>query len=184
MFRLSSTLEIESDRDKISLDCFPSLRTINMYPMLFIRRERHHVSQTTTLGASPPLTLGFHPSKRHAALIASRDQGSVVLAITLVLLILKRFLWRVMLIILMFVAWLLVDLLCFVVYHLRISCCLCAVTFQSHASSYCIELVAQRQHPASFMSSISNLLWFALILGVGIISARLGLANRLDDPVA
>ena len=32
------------------------------------------------LGASPPLILGFHPSKRHAALIASRDQGSVVLA--------------------------------------------------------------------------------------------------------
>src|SRR6185295_14795995 len=23
----------------------------------------HHVSQTTTLGASPPLILGFHPSK-------------------------------------------------------------------------------------------------------------------------
>ena len=37
--------------------------------------ERHHVSQTTTLGASPPLILGFHLSKRHAALIASRDQG-------------------------------------------------------------------------------------------------------------
>ena len=34
------------------------------------------------------------------------------------------------------------------------------------------------------MSSRSNLLWFALILGVGIISARLGLANGLDDPVA
>ena len=65
------------------------------------------------LGASPPLILGFHPSKRHAALIASCDQGSVVLAFTLVLLILKRFLWRVMLVILMFVAWLLVDPLCF-----------------------------------------------------------------------
>ena len=63
-----------------------------MYPMLFMKRERHHVSQTTTLGASPPLILGFHPSKRHAALIASRDQGSVVLAFTLVLLVLKRFL--------------------------------------------------------------------------------------------
>ena len=59
------------------------------------------------------LILGFHPSKRHAALIASRDQGSVVLAFTLVLLVLKRFLWRVMLVILMFVAWLLVDPLCF-----------------------------------------------------------------------
>ena len=111
--RFSSRLEIESNRDKISLDCFPSLRTINMYPMLFMKRERHHVSQTTILGASPPLILGFHPSKRHVALIASCDQGSVVLAFTLVLLVLKRFWWRVMLVILMFVAWLLVDLLCF-----------------------------------------------------------------------
>ena len=42
------------------------------------KRERHHVLQTT-LDAPPPLTLGFHPSKRHAALIASCDQGSVVL---------------------------------------------------------------------------------------------------------
>ena len=37
------------------------------------------------------------------------------------------------------------------------------VMFQSYASSCRIELVAQRQHPASFMSSRSNLLWFALI---------------------
>ena len=89
-----------------------------------------------------------------------------------------------MLVIPMFVAWLLVDLLCFVAYHLRISRCSCAITFQSHASSCHIELVAQKQHSASFMSSRSNLLWFALILGVGVISARLGLANGLDDPVA
>ena len=63
------------------------------YVPYVIRRkeERHHVSQSTTLGASPPLILGFHPSKRHAALIASCDQGSVVLAFTLVLLVLKRF---------------------------------------------------------------------------------------------
>ena len=54
--------------------------------------------------------------------------------------------------------------------------------FQSHASSCHIELVAQRQHPASFMSSRSNLLWFALILRVCVISARLGLANGLNDP--
>ena len=71
-----------------------------------------------------------------------------------------------------------------VAYHLRISCCLCAIMFQSQASFYRIELVAQGQHPASFMFSRSNLLWFALILRVGIISATLGLANRLDDPVA
>ena len=75
-----------------------------MYPMIFVKEERHHVSQTTTLGAPPPLILGFHPSKRHVALIASCDQGSVVLAFTLVLLILKRFLWRVVLVILIFVA--------------------------------------------------------------------------------
>ena len=98
--------------------------------------------QSTTLGASPPLILGFHPSKRHAALIASCDQGSIVLAFTLVLLVLKRFLWRVMLVILMFVAWLLVDLSGFVAYHLRISCCLCAIMSSSDTSSRCIELVA------------------------------------------
>ena len=65
-----------------------------MYPMLFVKKERQHVSQTTILSAPPPLILGFHPSKRHAALIASRDQGSVVLTFTLVLLVLKRFLWQ------------------------------------------------------------------------------------------
>ena len=96
--------------------------------MLFMKRESSRLANNN-LGASPPLILGFHPSKRHAALIASRDQGSVVLASTLVLLVLKHFLWRVMLVILVFVAWLLVDLLCFVDYHLRISCCLCAVMF-------------------------------------------------------
>ena len=44
IFRFSSRLELESDRDKISLDCFPSLRTINMYPMLFMKEACHHVS--------------------------------------------------------------------------------------------------------------------------------------------
>ena len=83
----------------------------------------------------------------------------------------------------MFVVWLLVDPLCFVAYHLRISCCLCVVTFQSYASSCCIELVAQRQHPASFKFNRSDLSWFALILRVCVISVRLGLANGLDDPV-
>ena len=61
-----------------------------MYPMVFVKEEHHHVSQTTTLGTPPPLILGFRPSKHHAALIASRDQGSVVLAFTLVLLVLKH----------------------------------------------------------------------------------------------
>ena len=132
-FRFSLRLEIESDRNKISLDCFPSLRTINMYPVLFMKRRTSSRLANINLGASPPLILGFHPSKRYVALIASRDQGSVVLTFTLVLLVLKRFLWRVMLVILMFVAWLLVDLLCFVAYHLRISCYfLC-----SHVSILC-----------------------------------------------
>ena len=89
-----------------------------------------------------------------------------------------------MLVILMFVAWSLVDLSCFIVYHLRISCCLCAVTFQSHANSRCIELVAQRQHPISFKFNGSDLLWFALTLRVCVISAMLGLVNGLDDLVA
>ena len=129
IFRFSSKLEIESNRDKISLDYFPSLRTINMYPMLFMKRRTSSRLANNNLGASPPLILGFHPSKRRAALIASRDQGSVVLAFTLVLLVLKHFWWRVMLVILIFVAWLLVDLLCYAAYHLRISCCLCAVMF-------------------------------------------------------
>ena len=46
---------------------------------------------TTILDAPPPLILGFHPSKSHAALITSCDQGSIVLAFTLVLLVLKHF---------------------------------------------------------------------------------------------
>ena len=56
-----------------------------------IRLHTAGVSATTNLGAPPPLILGFHPSKRHAALIASCDQGSVVLAFTLVLLVLSVF---------------------------------------------------------------------------------------------
>ena len=39
-----------------------------MYPMILVKGERHHILQTTSLGAPPPLILGFHPSKRHAAL--------------------------------------------------------------------------------------------------------------------
>ena len=70
---------------------FPKSPDYKYVPFVIHERERHHDSQTTTLGASPPLILGFHPSKRHAALIASCDQGSVVLTFTLVLLILKRF---------------------------------------------------------------------------------------------
>ena len=59
--------------------------------MIFVKEERHYVLQTTTLGTPQPLILGFRSSKRHAALIASCDQGSVVPAFTLVLLVLKCF---------------------------------------------------------------------------------------------
>ena len=61
-----------------------------MYLMLFVKK-RTSSRFATNLGAPPPLILGFHPSKRHAALITSCDQGSIVLAFTLVLLVLKRF---------------------------------------------------------------------------------------------
>ena len=37
--RFSLRLEIESNRDKISLDCFPCLRTINLYPLLFMKES-------------------------------------------------------------------------------------------------------------------------------------------------
>ena len=62
------------------------------YVPYFIRKRRTSSRlQTTTLGAPPPLILGFHSSKRHAALIASCDQDIIVLAFTLALLVLKRF---------------------------------------------------------------------------------------------
>ena len=63
-----------------------------MYPLLFMKESVITPRKTTTLGASPPLILGFHPSKCHAVVIASCDQGSIVLAFILVLLVLKRFL--------------------------------------------------------------------------------------------
>ena len=58
--------------------------------MTFVKEERHHVLQQH-LGAPPPLILGFHPNKCYAALIAPRDQGAIVLASILVLLVLKHF---------------------------------------------------------------------------------------------
>ena len=70
---------------------FPKSPDINMYPMLFMKRRTSSRLANNNLSTSPPLILGFHPSKRHAALIVSRDQGSVILAFTLVLLVLKRF---------------------------------------------------------------------------------------------
>ena len=122
----------------ISLDYFPSLRTINVYLMIFVKERTSSRFANNNSRRTATLILGFRPSKRHATLIASYDQGSVVLAFTLVLLVLKHFLWRVVLVILMFVAWLLVDSSCFIAYHLRILCCFCAIMFQSYANSCCL----------------------------------------------
>ena len=84
-FRLESVL------DAIRFRLFPKSPDYKYVSYDICKEERHHVSQSTTLGASPPLILGFHPSKHHVALIASCDQGSVVLTFTLVLLVLKHF---------------------------------------------------------------------------------------------
>ena len=54
---------------------FPKSPDYKYVPYGIRKEERHHVSQTTTLGASPPLILGFHPSKRHAALIVFLRSG-------------------------------------------------------------------------------------------------------------
>ena len=43
-----------------------------MYPVTFVKGGTLSRLTNNNLGASPPLILGFHPSKRHAALIASR----------------------------------------------------------------------------------------------------------------
>ena len=55
---------------------FPKSLDYKYVSYVIHKEERHHVSQTTTLGASPPLILGFHLSKRHAALIASGQRCS------------------------------------------------------------------------------------------------------------
>ena len=97
-FRLESVL------DAIRFRFFSKSPDYKYVPYVIRKRKTSSRLQSTTLGATPPLILGFHPSKRHAALIASCDQCSVFLAFTLVLLVLKHFLWRVMLVILIFAA--------------------------------------------------------------------------------
>ena len=52
--KISSRLEIESDRDKISLDCFPSLRTINMYPMLFMKKTSSRLANNNSRRIATP----------------------------------------------------------------------------------------------------------------------------------
>ena len=90
--------------------------------------------QTTTLGASPPLILGFHPSKRHAAL--GQHCSYLYLGITRT----EAFLMASNASYPDVRSIALVDLLCFVAYHLRISCCLYAIMLSSYTSSRCIEL--------------------------------------------
>ena len=53
-FRSSLSLEIESDRDKISLDCFPSLRTINMYPLLFVKGASSQLANNNSRRITTP----------------------------------------------------------------------------------------------------------------------------------
>ena len=77
--------------DAIRFRLFSKSPDYKYVPYVILKGRTSSRLQTTTLGAPPPLILGFHPSKRHAALIASCDQGSVVLAFTLELLVLKRF---------------------------------------------------------------------------------------------
>ena len=75
--------------DELVLSC-PSLCNINMYPLSFVNKGTIHVRERQSRRTATPI-LRFHPSKRHATLITSCDQGSIVLAFTLVLLVLKRF---------------------------------------------------------------------------------------------
>ena len=58
-----------------------------MYPGPFNKQRIIH--RHNQLGASPPLSQGFSQGKCHAALIASRDQGSTVLVLLSAFLVLK-----------------------------------------------------------------------------------------------
>ena len=84
-----------------------------MYPMVFVKEEHHHVSQTKTLGASPPLNLGFHPSKRHATLIVFLQSGQHCSCLYLGITRTEAFFMAINASYPDVVAWLLVDLLCF-----------------------------------------------------------------------
>ena len=46
-----------------------------MYPMLFMKRRTSSRLANNNLGVSPPLILGFHPSKRHADLGITRTEA-------------------------------------------------------------------------------------------------------------
>jgi hypothetical protein len=55
-----------------------------------IQEEEQIILRHNQFGASPPLSQGFSQGKRHAALIASRDQGSTVLILLSAFLVLKH----------------------------------------------------------------------------------------------
>jgi hypothetical protein len=59
-----------------------------MYTGSFNKEERI-ILRHNQFGTSPPLSQGFSQDKRHAALIASRDQGSTVFILLSAFLILK-----------------------------------------------------------------------------------------------
>ena len=62
---------------------FPKSLDYKYVPYVIHEKETSSRLANNNLGATPPLILGFHPSKRHAALIALCDQGSIVLALYL-----------------------------------------------------------------------------------------------------
>ena len=128
--------------DSIRFRLFPKSPDYKYVPYVIRKRKTSSCLQSTTLGATPPLILGFHPSKRHAALIASRDQGSIVLALYLGITRTEAFFMASSTSYLGVRSTALVDLLCFVAYRLRISCYLYAIMPSSYTSSRCVELAA------------------------------------------
>ena len=150
--------------------------------MLFIKKH-HHISQTTILGASPPLILGFHPSKRHAALIALRS-GQHCSCFYLGITRTEAFFMasnasypdiRSMI----FSGFTVLLLLIIYEYH---------VVSVLPRFNLMLVLVAQNQSHRDntlLLLCLVDLIYYGLLLSlrVCVISARLGLANGLDDPV-
>ena len=72
---------VQSGHDRFRL--FSMSPDYKYVPYVIRKRENVLTFCNNNLGAMPPLILGFHPSKRHATLIALCDQGSIVLALYL-----------------------------------------------------------------------------------------------------
>ena len=129
---------VRSGQDQFRL--FPKSPDYKYVPYVIHERRTSSRLANNNLGASPPLILGFHPSKRHAALIERSGQrcSCFYLGITRT----EAFFMASSTSYLGVHSTALVDLLCFVAYRLRISCCLYAIMSSSYASSRCIELAA------------------------------------------